>query len=187
MLHILRVSALVFIAWLFLHSLYVVADGARPFTGKADVAVVLGNTVFADGTLSPWLQGRVDEALRLYRNGQVSTLFVSGGIGTSDFPEGDGMRNYLHAKGVPDTAIVVDNAGDNSYLTAKNLLQWNGARHYRSAVVVTSFYHITRSKYIVDKLGMEAVAGASSNYRAWADWYGLLREFPAYYKYLLVY
>lgn len=187
MLRLLRLSVLLFIAWLFLHCLYVIADGSQPFTGKADVAVVLGNTVFADGSLSPWLQGRVDEALRLYRNGQVGLFFVSGGIGKTRFPEGHGMRNYLLANGVPDKDIVVDNEGDNSYLTAKNLLQWNGEKHYRSAVVVTSYYHITRSKYIVGKLGMEQVAGAGSRYHAWADWYGLLREFPAYYKYLLLY
>lgn len=187
MLKILRLVTLLGLAWLFLHCLFVTADGARPFTGKADVAVVLGNTVFADGSLSPWLKGRVDEALRLYRNRQVDVLFVSGGIGKTRFPEGDGMRNYLLQQGVPDAAIVVDNAGDNSYLTAKNLMQWNGDKHYRSAVVVTSYYHVTRSRYIVDKMGMEEVAGASSAFRTMADWYGLLREFPAFYKYLLCY
>lgn len=65
MLRSLRIIALVFLAWFFLHCSWVVKDGMHDFTGKADVAIVLGNTVFEDGSLSPWLQGRVDEALKL--------------------------------------------------------------------------------------------------------------------------
>lgn len=187
MLNKLRFFALLFLAWFFLHCLWVVKDGLHDFTGKADVAIVLGNTVFKDGSLSPWLQGRVDEALRLYRNGQVKKIFVSGGIGTSYYPEGDGMRNYLLAQGVPAAAILVDNLGDNSYLTAKNFLTLNRLAHYQSAVVVTSYYHITRTKYIVRELGFRAVGGAYSRYMTVHDWYGLAREFPAFYKYWLVY
>lgn len=187
MLHKLRLLTLLFIAWLFLHSLWVVEDGFHEFTGRADVAIILGNTVFADGSLSPWLQGRVDEALRLYQNKQVKKLFVSGGIGKTRYPEGDGMRNYLVAKGVPEEDIIVDNEGDNSYLTARNFKDLNNAGTYQTAVIVTSYYHVTRTKYIMKKLGIQQVAGASSKFTAWADWYGLLREFPAFYKYLLVY
>ncbi len=187
MLNKLRIAVLIFLAWFFLHCLWVVKDGMKDFTGQADVAIVLGNTVFKDGRLSPWLKGRVDAALELYRNHQVKKIFVSGGIGTSEYPEGDGMHQYLLEQGVPDSAILVDNYGNNSYLTAKNFLTWNQTAQVRSAVVVTSFYHITRSKYIVKKLGFQAVQGACSKYSAINDWVGLAREFPAFYKYLLVY
>src|SRR6185295_10720573 len=98
-------------AWLFIHSLWVVYTGMQPFTGKADVAVVLGTTVNPDGSLSPWLQGRVDEALRLYRNGQVKKIFVSGGIDTDLPPEGDMMKKYLVEKGVKADDIIADNKG----------------------------------------------------------------------------
>lgn len=187
MLNKLRIFSLFFLAWFFLHCLWVVQDGMRDFKGQADVAIVLGSTVFKDGSLSPWLQGRVDAALDLYRNHQVKKIFVSGGIGTSDYPEGDGMRHYLLEQGVPDSAIVVDNYGNNSYLTAKNFLTWNQTAQCRSAVVATSFYHITRSKYIVKKMGLSAVEGDCSKYSAIKDWFGLTREFPAFYKYWLVY
>jgi len=187
MLRSLRLFALFFLAWFFLHCLWVVKDGMHGFTGQADVAIVLGSTVFSDGSLSPWMKGRVDAALQLYRNHQVKKIFVSGGIGTSDYPEGDGMHHYLLEQGVPDSAIVVDNYGNNSYLTAKNFLSWNQTAQYQSAVVVTSFYHVTRCKYIMRKLGFPAEGGASSEYRAVKDWWGLTREFPAFYKYMLVY
>ena len=187
MLRVVRIAFLLFLAWFFLHCLWVVKDGFSDFKGRADVAIVLGNTAFADGSLSPWLQGRVDEGLRLYRNGQVKKLFVSGGIGTSAYPEGDAMRNYLLRQGVPDADIMVDNYGNNSYLTALNFRHLDSSAHYTSAVVVSSYYHITRSKYIVKKLGFPAVSGAYSKYLNIMDWYGLTREFPAFYKYVMVY
>ena len=187
MLNKLRIAALLFLAWFFLHCLWVVKDGMHPFTGKADVAIVLGNTVFKDGSLSPWLQGRVDEALYLYRNKQVKKIFVSGGIGTSYFPEGDGMRNYLLSKGVADSAIIVDNYGDNSYLTARNFIGFNKQDQYSSAVMVTSYFHVTRCKYIMRKLGFQVVSGDYSRFMRVIDWYSLAREFPAFYKYCMIY
>jgi hypothetical protein len=50
--------------------------GARP----ADVAVVLGNTVQADGRPSPRLAARLDRAYECYAASQCRILFVSGGV-----------------------------------------------------------------------------------------------------------
>ena len=179
--------ALLFLAWFFLHCLWVVHEGLRNYAGKADVAVVLGNTVFDDGSLSPWLRGRVEEALDLYKEGQVKKVFVSGGIGKNHWPEGDCMKNYLVSKGVNSADIMSDNYGDNSYFTARHFVDLNKQENYNSAIVVTSFYHITRSKYIVRKLGFQNVEGAYARTFFWADWFGLTREFVAFYKYAIVY
>lgn len=177
---------LIFI-WMVVHSTWAAIVGLRDFKGNADVAVVLGNEAFADGSLSPWLKGRVDAALTLYRNQQVKKIFVSGGIGDSEFPEGDAMRNYLLQHGVPASDIFTDNEGNNSYLTAKNFITLNRQEHFRSAVVVSSWYHVLRCKYIVKKLGFDNVEGEHSTTYFGRDIISLLREFPAYYKYMIVY
>ena len=176
--------------WIIIHSAYITYDGLIDFNGKADVAVVLGNRVFADGSLSPWLQGRVDKALELYKNGHVKKIFVSGGISTEEdggYPEGDAMRNYLIQKGVPATNIITDNAGINTFYTAKNFIDWNNDQHYSSVLVVSQFFHATRTKYIFKKLGYKNVNSASSEAYRLNDIVGLLREVPAFYKYLLIY
>ena len=187
MIRKLRIAILIGLAWFFLHCLWVVYDGMQPFKGKADVAVVLGTTVFIDGTVSPWLQGRIDEALCLYRNGQVKKIFVSGGYFTSGYAEGDAMQYYLLDRGVDSSDIIVDNYGDNTYLTARNLIAWNEKAQYSSAVAVSSFYHLTRTKYIFRKLGFKNISTSGSNAYFWADWHGLTREFLAFYYYLLKY
>lgn len=174
-------------AWIGLHAIYATCDGLHNYTGNADIAIVLGNTVNADGSLSPWLKGRVDKALELYRQGRVREIMVSGGKGEYGVPEGFAMQKYLLQNGVPANNIIADNAGNNTYLTAKDFLALNAARHFASAIVVTSFYHITRSKYIIRKLGFENVHGVSSDAYFWQDGYGLFRDCLALYKYLLVY
>jgi len=178
------------LVWAGIHIIYITIDGLCSFKGHADIAIVLGNRVFKDGSLSTWLQGRVDEALVLYRAGRVKKIFASGGIGTNEdgnYPEGDAMKKYLLQHGVPTSDIIADNKGQNTFLTAKDFIAWNETRHYTSAVVVSQFYHITRSKYILRKLGFKNVYSAASEKYSWNDVVGTLREVPAFYKYLLMY
>ncbi len=183
-------TALFLLAWIIIHVIYISIDGFRDYAGSADVAIILGNHVFADGSLSPWLKGRVDKALDLYRQGRVKKIFASGGISENiagSYPEGDAMKSYLEQQGVPPVDIIADNKGVNSYFTAKNFIEWNQSQHYRNAIIVSQFYHITRCKYIMRKLGFMNVYSAASEKYAVNDALGALREVPAFYKYMLVY
>ena len=183
----LKIGIGVFVFWMLSHSAYVIYDGLHNYSGKADVAIVLGNSVFAHGSLSPWLQGRVDAALQLYEEGRIKKIFVSGGKGEYGVYEGDAMKKYLIEKNVPGNDIIKDNNGNNSYLTAKDFIALNDSLHFASAIVVSSFYHITRCKYIIKKLGYKNVEGFASSRYFWKDGYGLFREFFAFYKYVLFY
>jgi vancomycin permeability regulator SanA len=186
----LKRIVLFLLLWITIHIVYITIDGFRNFTGEADVAIILGNTVFKNDSLSSWLKGRVDAALDLYKAGKVKKIFASGGISkdaNGNHPEGDAMEKYLLLQGVPAADIVADNKGQNTFLTARNFIAWNETQHYTSAVVVSQFYHITRSKYILRKLGFKNVSGASSTKYGWNDIIGTLREIPAFYKYLLWY
>jgi vancomycin permeability regulator SanA len=172
------------------HITWITVDGMRDNCTTADVAIILGNRVYADSSLSFWLQGRVDKALELYRQGKVKKIFASGGISTHEdggCPEGDAMKKYLVEHGVPASDVIPDNYGQNTYLTAKDFIEWNKPYHYSSAIVVSQFYHITRSKYILRKLGFKNVQSASSTVYSWDDIMSTLREVPAFYKYALVY
>ena len=97
------------------------------------------------------------------------------------------MKQYLMVQGVPPDRIVEDNHGENTYLTAKDFLPVADSLHLHSIIVVSSFYHITRSKYIIRKLGFRNVHGDASRGFFWNDLLGLPRDAVAFYKYLLVY
>jgi vancomycin permeability regulator SanA len=185
----LRILTGLLLLWFICHIVYVIYDGLHDYKGKADLAIVLGSDVYKDGTLSPVLKGRVDKALLLYNEGAVQKIMVSGGDGRPKYfvPEGTAMKRYLVSKGVPAQIIIEDNAGQNTYLTAKDFLLLNDSLHFSSAIVVSSFYHITRSKYIIRKLGFKNVHSASSDTFFWNDGLSIIRDFLAFYKYLLVY
>lgn len=172
-------------AWLLVHTLLITWDGLRDSRQRADIAVILGNKVNEDGTLSERLAQRLACGLALYRSGRVGRLLVSGGLGKEGFYEGDKMRNYLRAQGVPDSAIIVDNQGNNTRQTVRNTLRLRPKLRFRSILVVSQFYHISRTKMLFRQAGFAAVNGVSPWYFEWRDAYSLLREFPAYYQELL--
>ena len=176
--------------WISAHIIFISIDGLTDYKGSADAAVILGNRVYGDGRLSSWLKGRTDAALELYREKRVKKIFASGRISPEEdggYPEGNAMKEYLVGQGVRPEDVIVDNKGINTYWTAKNYLEWSKANDCHSVIVVSQFYHITRTKYIFRKLGINEVHGASSRSYSGSDIVGTLREVPAFYKYLVAY
>ncbi len=175
--------------WFIIHVMVITIDGLNDSNAKSTIAIVLGNRVFADGSLASWTKGRVDKAMELYKKGDVNYIFVSGGYSReSNYPEGKAMKNYLLLNGVPDSVIIEDNNGTNTYLTAANFLEINKKYQFSSVTVVSQFYHITRSRFILAKLGYPGkINNASSDIYNWKDIIGTIREVPAFYKYLLLY
>ncbi|MBJ6146262.1 YdcF family protein [Hymenobacter sp. BT559] len=173
-------------AWVLVHTLVITWDGLRDDQQRADLGVVLGNKVNEDGTLSQRLTQRLACGLALYRSGYVRQLLVSGGLGKEGFYEGTKMRDYLRAHGVPDSVIIVDNAGNTTQQTVRNTTRLRAAQPIRSVLVVSQFYHISRTKLLFRQAGFTAVSGASPAYFEWRDIYSLLREFVAYYHALLL-
>jgi vancomycin permeability regulator SanA len=173
------------VAWVLAHTLLITWDGLHDNQHRADIGVVLGNKVKEDGTLSERLTQRLACGLALYRSGRVPRLLVSGGLGKEGYYEGTKMRDYLRAHGVPDTAIIVDNAGNTTQQTVRNTARLRTALHIRSVLVVSQFYHISRTKLLFRQAGFTEVGGASPFYFELRDGYSLLREFVAYYHVLL--
>src|SRR6476660_3175111 len=135
-----RYAIWVLVIWVSAHVIYISIDGLRNYNGTADVAVILGNRVFADGSLSSWLKGRTDKALELYKEKKVKKIYASGGISRNDdgdYPEGTAMKEYLVKHGVPPNDVVADNAGQNTFLTAKDFRSWNAQQKYQSVIVVS--------------------------------------------------
>ncbi|SDX44527.1 YdcF family protein [Hymenobacter psychrophilus] len=170
------------VLWIFGHSVVVVADGLGSSAAPADVAVVLGNKVNEDGSLSVRLTQRLHCGLELYRRGQVKQLIVSGGLGQEGFYEGSKMKQYLVSQGVPAAAVVVDNQGNTTQQTVANVLRLRDSLHFTSLVVVSQYYHLTRTKMLFRQAGFQAVGSASPLYFEWRDIYSLGREFVAYYQ-----
>lgn len=178
---ILKLLLTIFLLWFICHIIYITIDGLHDNEKNADIAVILGNKVNEDGTLSERLEKRLECGLNLYRKHRVKKIIVSGGLGKEGFYEGDKMRDFLIANKVPDTAIIVDNLGNNTRATVINTMKLKDSLNFKSIIVVSQYYHVTRTKMLFRKQGFKNVASVSPNYFEIKDLYSILREFVGYY------
>lgn len=162
---------------------WLIFDGVTDDISPSDIAVVLGNKVNPDGSPSPRLKARLDRAVELYQTGQVRQLLVSGATGIEGVPEGDAMRAYLLTQGIPSEAILVDNAGVDTWSTALNTVRTMRAENLESAIVVTQYFHVARTQLAFQKAGL-IVGSAHARYFELRDFYSTCREVPAYISYL---
>lgn len=149
-------------AWVFVSgkALIVSAETARP----AQAVLVLGALVFPDGRVSPMVSDRLETAYRLYRQGTVKKILVTGDHGQHDYDEVNTMRKYLEQKGVPSEDIFMDHAGFDTY---DSMYRARDVFAVSSAVVVTQAFHLPRALYIGARLGLDAQ--------------GVVAEGPVYY------
>ena len=172
---------LILATWFVGHLVYSTLDGLTDDKKKADLAVILGNKVNSDGTLSERLTQRLACGLALYREGRVHQILVSGGFGKEGFYEGTKMKDYLVKNNVPDSCIIVDNKGNNTLATVENTLRLKDSLNFKSIIVVSQYFHLTRTKMLFKKLHFENVSGVSPKYFEIRDLYAITREFFAYY------
>ena len=119
----------------------------------APVALVLGARVFPSGTPSPFLVARLDLAHRLYREGKVRVVLVSGDNMAPEYNEPDAMRGYLIDAGMPPEAVVADYAGFDTYDSCVRARRIFGVEQL---VVVTQGYHLPRAVATCRALGLDA-------------------------------
>ncbi len=128
------------------------SDQARP----VDAIVVMGAAQY-DGRPSPVLQARLDHALGLWRFGVAPVVVVTGGKQPLDrFTEAEASAAYLSERGVPEEAILREDAGTNSYESLVGVEQILTGRGLRSVLLVSDPYHALRIRLIAEELGLEA-------------------------------
>lgn len=119
----------------------------------AQVALVLGALVDADGGMSSMLDDRVTQAVRLWRAGKVDRVLVSGDHGTWAYDEPTTMRKVLQAHGVPADAIFEDHAGFDTWASMVRTREVFGVQ---SAVIVTQGFHLARAPFLADAASLPA-------------------------------
>ena len=74
------------------------------------------------------------------------------------------MKEYLLAQGVPAAVITVDNEGNTTRQTVVKVLRLRDSLRFTSLIVVSQYYHLTRTKMLFRQAGFGAVSGASPWY-----------------------
>lgn len=168
--------------------LRMITFGPTRYERRADCAVVFGARVWNDGTPSLALSDRVDESIRLYHQGRVSRLVMSGGVEPENgFSEAEVMRDRAQKAGVPREAILLDEQGVDTAATVRNVAKLLRKEKLGSALVVSHYYHEPRAKMLFDRAGVRAfTVPATMTRRLLKEPYFLVREVAAFYHSFLM-
>ncbi len=135
-------------------------------TPKADAIVLLGGMTrgVVPGTGVPDLSGNVDRLLHaaaLYKAGKAPILLLTGGNAPGFEPEAVSMKKILLALGIPDEAMVLEEASRNTWQNAEYSSAVLQARAIKKILLVTSAYHMRRASLEFARFGLQIVPAAT--------------------------
>jgi uncharacterized SAM-binding protein YcdF (DUF218 family) len=132
----------------------VVYWGSSDTAQRADAIVVLGAAQYV-GRPSPVLRARLDHAIALWSRGMAPVLIVTGGMGVGDTTtEGAVSREYALKRGVPDSAILVENAGRTTRESLRAAAEIMRVRDLKSAILVSDPFHMLRLSVVAREFGI---------------------------------
>ncbi|MCR5737084.1 MAG: YdcF family protein [Eubacterium sp.] len=148
----------------------------------ADCIIVLGAGVKPDGTPTWMLEDRILVGEELYQKQAAKKLLMSGDHGRVTYDEVNTMKGYCIEDGIPSEDIFMDHAGFETYDTMYRAKEVFGAK---KVIIVTQKYHLYRSLYIANKLGLEAYGvsadlrgyGSMQSYREVREWLARVKSF----------
>ena len=121
-------------------------------SATADAILVMGSAEY-NGTPSPDLAARLDQALSLYAAKRAPLIAVTGGKEVGDTHTEAGVSAaWLEARGVPAANIVVG-SGSDSYQNVASVAPSLKARGVKSLLVVTDPFHEDRAMAIASTFG----------------------------------
>lgn len=128
----------------------------RDETRSVDAIIVLGSQVRADGSPSNSLRSRTMRAIELYKEGYAPTLFLTGGVGRFPPAEAQVMRRLVLQAGIPETALILDEAATSTQESIHNASRVARERGWGAVLVVSDPFHIYRARQMARDAGLEA-------------------------------
>jgi uncharacterized SAM-binding protein YcdF (DUF218 family) len=132
----------------------VVAAGERAQLRAADAILVLGAAQY-NGRPSPVFRARLEHAVDLYDRGLAPVVIFTGGVGVGDtLSEAEVGRRFAVARGVPDSAILVERQGTTSAESVQAAAVLLRARGVNRALVVSDPFHMLRLDLLARRAGI---------------------------------
>ncbi len=121
------------------------------------VAIVLGNRMNDDGSLSEKMLVRLNLTLKLYKQLSPDRIIVSGGIANkkAGIAEAEKMHEWLINKGIPFEAIIKESASKSTKQNAKFSVPIAKSLGADEIILCTSAEHFSR-KWLNPKKIFEA-------------------------------
>ena len=136
------------LSWLHLCAVNVKKRSSENLS-SADIAVVLGNAVNRRGKPNPCLRSRVEAGVRLYRQGRVGKLLMSGGTDDDGSNEAQTMRDMAVEMGVPTEKIRLEEHSESTYENI--VLSVPKLRDASEIIIVSDAFHLARASWLAKR------------------------------------
>ena len=153
--------------------------GSVDHAQNADVIIVLGAGLDQFGQPTASLVARAIHAASLYQVGFADKVLCSGGVTRNNFPsEATICAQILENAGLPRSAVELEEKSRSTQENAIQSIQWMSERSVRTAIVVSSSYHLWRASWLFHRLGYDVYTSpAPANYLGPTRYFhSLLRE-----------
>lgn len=129
---------------------YGLVDQAQP----ADVIIVLGSRVEADGRPSPSLARRAAHAAALYHRGLAPAVLCTGGVTTGPVSEAAAACGYATALGVPPEATFLEERATTTHENALYSAAEMQRHGWHTAILVSDGFHLYRAALLFQRSGI---------------------------------
>ena len=152
-----------------------------PLRRDFDYVIVLGAGLREGMYPTKLLSDRVDKAIRVYHEDPTKPYMIpSGGKGNDErISEAEAMKRYMIEKGIPEEAIIPEDASRTTYenlVNSKKIIDERGGGRY--VAIVTSNYHVYRALRYARRIGLNCTGiGSHVAYYFWPS--ALIREYIA--------
>ncbi len=146
-----------------------------------DVGLVLGTTKsILGGKENMFFRYRMEAAARLYKEGKIKFLILSGNHDSVFYNEPNDMKKALMSLGVPENVMTLDFAGFRTY---DSIIRCKEVFNQSKFTIISQPTHNARALFLANQLGIDAVAFAAQDVPAGYKTY--LREYFARPKAIL--
>jgi uncharacterized SAM-binding protein YcdF (DUF218 family) len=132
------------------------AFGLTDYRRPADAILVFGARAHADGEPSDALEARLLTGIELYKQGLAPRLIFSGGPGDGAWSEAAVMRRIAMEKGVPESAITLDDQGLTTDASVRNTARLLARTINPRVLAVSHAWHLPRVKLRCEREGLIA-------------------------------
>lgn len=123
-------------------------------TSASAQAILVFGTTEDNGTASPELQARLNQALSLYDAGRAPWVAVTGGRRPGDvYTEAGVSATYLESHGVP-ASHVLKGAGSDTWQNVSSVIGALRRHHIKTVITVTDPFHEYRAMAISSDQGL---------------------------------
>ncbi len=124
---------------------------------KYDAILVLGYLLQEDGLPTEELEARIRETAAAYHQGTAPVVLASGGKTEGmQVSEAEAIQRGLVSLGVPEKAIFLEDQSGNTAENIRNTLKLAETLSLHRFLIITSDYHVLRTRMTAARYGMHA-------------------------------